>query len=417
MLEKFLTDPAVVERRRAGVLGPCLDSFIAAVVEDGYARSTVRERLWVLAELERWLKRRRLALVALDEQALRQFLEKRRHQGRLRKSETRTVHHFLQHLREKGVIPPLEPTVDESPLAALQERYENYLKKERGLSPVTIARYWHFLRRFLMDRFGDAPNAPIRVRELVPSDISGFLLRHGRSGRSEAAKLMVPALRSFLRFLFQHGETETDFAGAVPMVPTWRLVEVPKYLTSAEVERVVHACERNTSVARRDRAIILLLARLGLRASEVIALELDDIDWRAGVLTVRGKGGYHDRLPLPADVGEAMATYLRQYRPRCTTRRVFIRIKAPHRGFANPSSISTIVCRALARAGLQPRLKGAHILRHSLATGMLRAGASMDEIGEVLRHRSPNSTEIYAKVDVNSLRSLALPWPTKGGER
>jgi len=348
---------------------------------------------------------------------LKQFLEKRRRQGCLRRSETRTVHHFLEHLREKGVIPPLEPAVDESPLAALQERYESYLKNERSLSPVTIARYWHFLRRFLVDRFGDAPNAPIGVRGLAPNDISGFLLRQARSGRSEVAKLMVPALRSFFRFLFQHGETKTDLAAAVPRVPAWRLVEVPKYLTSAEVERVVHVCERNTAVARRDLAIILLLARLGLRASELIALELDDIDWRAGVLTVRGKGGYHDRLPLPADVGEAMATYLRQDRPRCMTRRVFIRIKAPHRGFANPSSISTIVCRALARAGLQPRFKGSHILRHSLATGMLRAGASMDEIGEVLRHRTPNSTEIYAKVDINSLRSLALPWPTKGGER
>jgi len=231
------------------------------------------------------------------------------------------------------------------------------------------------------------------------------------------AKLMVSALRSFFRFLFQHGETETDLAGAVPTVPAWQLAVVPKYLTPAEVERVVHACSRNTAVARRDRAIILLLARLGLRASEVIALELDDIDWRAAVLTVRGKGGYHDRLPLPADVGEAMAAYLRHYRPICTTRRVFIRIKAPYRGFGHPSSISTIVCRALNRAGLQPSLKGAHILRHSLATSMLRSGASLDEIGEILRHRTPNTTEIYAKVDINSLRSLALPWPTKGGVR
>jgi site-specific recombinase XerD len=199
-------------------------------------------------------------------------------------------------------------------------------------------------------------------------------------------------------------------------VPEWRLAEVPKYLQPEEVERVVHACERDTPVARRDHAIILLLARLGLRASEVIALGLDDLDWRAGVLKVRGKGRSHDCLPLPADVGEAMASYLRHHRPPCTTRRLFIRTKAPHQGFANPSSISTIVGRALKRAGLQPDFTGAHVLRHSLATGMLRSGASLDEIGEVLRHRAPNTTEIDAKVDVRSLRSLALPWPTKGGE-
>jgi site-specific recombinase XerD len=199
-------------------------------------------------------------------------------------------------------------------------------------------------------------------------------------------------------------------------VPEWRLAEVPKYLEPEEVERVVHACRRDTAVARRDHAIILLLARLGLRASEVIALELDDIDWRAGVLKVRGKGRSHDCLPLPADVGEAMATYLRHHRPPCTTRRLFIRTRAPHQGLANPSSISTIVARALKRAGLRPAFTGAHVLRHSLATGMLRSGASLDEIGEVLRHRAPTTTEIYAKVDLRSLRSLALPWPTKGGE-
>jgi len=226
---------------------------------------------------------------------------------------------------------------------------------------------------------------------------------------------MVTALRSFFRFLFRHGEIERDLAGGVPTVPAWRHAELPRYLEGDDVERVVQACNRSTSVGRRDYASLLLLARLGLRASEVIALELDDIDWRAGVLTVRGKGRYHDRLPLPHDVGEAIAAYLRQDRPHCTTRRVFIRNKPPHRSFGHPSSISTIVCRALRRAGLQPDLKGAHLLRHSLATGMLRRGASMAEIGQVLRHRVPNTTEIYAKVDMQGLRSLALPWPMKGG--
>jgi site-specific recombinase XerD len=396
------------------VFGAHLDSFIATATELGYARFTVRDRLRLLRDLERWLERRSLKLVDLDEQVVGRFLERRRRQDNLRRGHARAISDFLEHLRQRRAVPLPEPLLDDSPLATLRKRYQNYLQKERSLSPQTIARYWCLLRLFLVERFGDTPDAPIDVRKLVPSDVSDFLLRHARSAPG-VAKLMVPALRSFFRFLFQHGETKTDLAGAVPRVPTWRLAEVPKYLTPAEVEQVIHACERNTAVARRDRAIILLLARLGLRASEVIALELDDIDWRAGVLTVRGKGGHHDRLPLPADVGEAIAIYLCKSRPRCAARRVFIRCKAPHRGFAHPSSLSTIVCRALNRAGLQPSLKGAHILRHSLATGMLRAGASMNEIGEILRHRTPNTTEIYAKVDINSLRSLALPWPTKGG--
>jgi site-specific recombinase XerD len=414
MLENFLPNPAVVERLKGGLFGPHLDSFVATRCQLGYAPSTVREQLRLLDNLERWLDRNSLALVDLHEPVVRRFLEERRSQGRRRRIDAAALQHFLEHLREKVAIAALTPAVDASPLATLRQRYENYLQKERGLSPVTATGYWPFIRRFLVERFG---NSPLCLREVVPHDISTFLLRHARSGRPKVAQLMVTALRSFFRFLFRYAETDRDLAAAVPTVPQWRLAEVPKYLTPAEVEQVIQACQRDTSSARRDHAIILLLARLGLRASEVIALELDDVDWRAGVLTVRGKDGYHDLLPLPADVGEAMAIYLRHHRPPCATRRLFIRTKAPHRGFAQPSSISTIVCRALARAGLQPGFKGSHILRHSLATGMLRAGASMGEIGEVLRHRVPNTTEIYAKVDIQGLRSLALPWPTKGGEQ
>jgi site-specific recombinase XerD len=296
-------------------------------------------------------------------------------------------------------------------LATLRQRYENYLKKERGLAPATVTRYWPFVQRLIVERFGDAP---VGFRELVADDVSRFLLRHARSGSPRVARLMGTALRSFFRFLFLRGETESDLAGAVPSVPEWRLAELPRHLTPEEVEQVVRACERDTPVARRDHAIILLLARLGLRASEVITLELDDVDWRAGGAEGAGQGRRHDRLPLPADVGAAMAIYLRHHRRHCTTRRLFIRTRAPHRGFANPSSISTIVCRALHRAGLQPDFKGAHVLRHSLATGMLRAGASLAEVGEVLRHRAPNTTEIYAKVDVQGLSTLALPWPNEG---
>ena len=413
MLKQFVSTHAAAESHGGDPFAPHLDSFVATLEKLGYAGSTVREHRRLLADLARWLRRQDLAVSHLHEQLANQFLEGRRRDGRLRSSDASTVRHFLEHLRERGALPSPEPVADESPLETLRRQYADHLEKERGLAAVTIAGYWTFIRRFVVERFGDGP---IRVQELAPDDIARFLLRHARSGSPKVAGLMVTALRSFFRFLFQHGQTESDLAGAIPTVPQWRLAEVPKYLKPEDVERVVHACQRDTAVARRDRAIILLLARLGLRASEVIALELDDIDWRAGVLKVRGKGGSHDSLPLPADVGEAMARYLRHHRPPCTTRRLFIRTKAPHRGLANASSLSAIVGRAFKRAGLQAGSTGAHVLRHSLATGMLRSGASLDEIGEVLRHRSPNTTEIYAKVDVRGLRSLALPWPTKGGQ-
>jgi site-specific recombinase XerD len=412
MFENFLPNRAAAERLKVGPFGPHLDSFVAALCELGYTRQTVRVRLRLLDDLGRWLGRQSLALADLHEQSIDLFLEDRRRKGRLRKGHARAARHFLEHLREQGTVRLPEPAADESPLGTLRRLYQSHLQKQRGLAAMTAARYWGFALRLLVERFRDAP---VRVRDLTPDDVSGFVLRHARSGSPGVAKLMVSALRCFLRFLFLDGQTQSDLSGAVPTVPDWRLAALPKYLAPEEVERVVRAaCERG----RRDHAILLLLARLGLRAGEVIALELDDVDWRAGELEVRGnKGHHHDRLPLPVDVGEAIAGYLRHDRPPCKTRCLFVRSKAPHRGFAKPSSISTIVCRAMNRAGLQHDYKGAHVLRHSLATGMLRAGASLDEIGEILRHRSAATTEIYAKVDVKGLRSLGLPWPVKGGER
>ena len=227
---------------------------------------------------------------------------------------------------------------------------------------------------------------------------------------------MTTAFRSFFRFLFQKGELQTDLAASVPTVADWRLSTVPKFLTSEEVERVLKACDRRTVTGRRDYTILLLLARLGLRAGEVVALQLEDINWRAGEILVRGKGLLHDKMPLPADVGEALASYLRRDRPSCPIRRVFVCTKAPRRGFAGPSTLTTIVRRALDRAHLHPEFKGAHLFRHSLATSMLRSGATLGEIGEVLRHRALNTTEIYAKVDFDGLRSLAHSWPVGGAQ-
>src|SRR5262245_46211060 len=363
MLNQSLLNRAVAVLHGSDLFAPHLDSFVATLAKLGYASSTVRQRLRLLRDLARWLGRQGLALAQLQEQLTDQFLEQRRHERRLSQGEAPPVRLFLDHLRNRGAIPSPEPQTDQSPLATLRRQYANHLEKGRGLAAVTVTRYWPFIRRLVVERFGDGP---IRVRELAPDDIARHLLRHARSGSPKVARLMVTALRSFFRFLSRHGLTESDLTGAVPTVPAWRLAEVPKYLAPEEVERVVRACQRDHPVARRDHAIILLLARLGLRAGEVIALELEDIDWRAGVLTVRGKGRSHDCLPLPADVGEALARYLRHHRPTCTTRRVFIRARAPHRGLANPSSLSTIVCRALRRAGLRPDFTGAHLLRHSL---------------------------------------------------
>jgi site-specific recombinase XerD len=262
------------------------------------------------------------------------------------------------------------------------------------------------LQRFQSDQ--------VLLGKLSPDDVTGFVLRQARVACAHRAQVVAGSLRSFLRFLYKRGHIGVDLAAVVPAVANRRCLGLPKFLPPEQIESLLETCDEVTPAGRRDCGILLLLARLGLRAGEVVHMALDDIDWDAGEIAIRGKGRGEDRLPLPRDVGEALAGYLRQGRPRCSSRRVFIRLRAPNQGFAGPGAIGNVVRRALSRAGLNPAFKGAHLLRHSLATRMLRAGASLAEIGEILRHRHPSTTEIYAKVDLAALRTVAQPWP--GGE-
>ncbi len=407
MLEKFLQPN---ERLHDIPLGLSLRALATSLVEDGYADQTVRSKLRLLDELGRWFGLTGLTVAHLDERHVEAFVKHRR---QVRRGDLKTLEQFLDHLRKRAVIPDRAPVRDRSPLADILSRYEKHLRSERGLVTATVLNYLPYIRRFLVERFREGP---FLFGQVNPSDISNFVLRHGPSMSVGRAQLMTTAFRSFFRYLFQKGELQANLAAAVPTVADWRLSTVPKYLAPEEVKRVLEACNHRTASGRRDYAILLLLARLGLRAGEVVALQLEDIKWRAGEILVRGKGLFHDRMPLPSDVGKALASYLRRDRPACQTRRVFVCMKAPRRGFANPSTLTTIVRRALTRADLHPTFKGAHLLRFSLATSMLRSGATMGEIGEVLRHRIPNTTEIYAKVDFDGLRSLAHPWPIGGAQ-
>jgi len=413
MQDQVLANRATVQE--FGITGLHVDSFAAHLAGCGYASTTVRSQLRLLGEFNRWLIRHRCGIRELENELVDTFVKGSKRRGRLHRGHAATLHQFLTHLRARGEAAALIPVVDESPLGQLQRDYERYLTTERGLAPVTVSAYVDVLRWFLTERFG---NGPLELGTLTVSTITTFVIRHARTMSPRYAQGMVTALRSICRFLRQRGAIDRDLAAGVPSVSDWRLATIPKYLNPEEVERVLQTCHRQTAVGRRDHAILLLLARLGLRAGEIIALELDDIRWRAGEILVRSsKRLPQDRLPLLAEVGEALATYIRRDRPAHTTRRVFLCMKAPRRGFAHPSTVSTIVQRALAQAGLSPALKGAHLFRHSLATRMLRQGASLPEIGLVLRHRTVQTTEIYAKVDLAGLRGLAQPWPEIGGVR
>lgn len=415
MLEKYFKLPAILRRHRSGLLGPYLDSFVSLTGGLGYPRQTVRRQCCVVRGLGLWLERHGLAVAHLDEALVGRHLDDRRRSANVwRGDEGATVRRFVEHLKESGVIVPSEVNHEDSPLEQTLQRYTKYLLLERGIVQITVDYYITFARRFLVQRFGEGA---LRLRELKEADVTDFVLYWAHSQSRGRAKLMVTALRSYFRFLLEHGEIEVDLAAAVPSVANWRLSPVPKYMTPKEVELLLDVCDRSTVVGQRDYAILLLIARLGLRGCEVARLEIDDIDWRVGEIAVRGKGLAHDRLPLLAEVGEALAVYLQHSRPTCSTRRVFVRSRAPFCAINEKGTVGTVVRNAIHRSGLETPAKGAHLLRHSLATEMLRRGASMAEIGQVLRHRSPNTTEIYAKVDFDALRRLAPPWPMAEGGR
>jgi len=401
--------------QECGVIGAYVDSFGAYLAACGYAGGTIQSQRKLLGHFNEWLIRRRCAIHQLNDELVAAFLKRCTRRGRLHRGDANTLRQFLIHLQTRGVLPALATVVDDSPVGQLRREYAQYLTAERGLAPVTVSSYVDVLGRFLGDQFDDSP---LDFGALTVSTITTFVIRQARTMSPRYAQGIVSALRSICRFLRQRGAIDRDLAAALPSVSDWRLATIPKYLNPEEVERVLQTCDRHTAVGRRDYAILLLLARLGLRAGEIIALELEDIRWRAGEILVRSsKRLPQDRLPLVADVGDALATYLRRDRPPHATRRVFLCTRAPRRGFGNPSTVSAIVRRALARAGLSPALKGAHLFRHSLATRMLRHGASLPEIGVVLRHRAVQTTEIYAKVDLDTLRALAHRWPETGGQR
>jgi site-specific recombinase XerD len=344
----------------------------------------------------------------MDKQTTDKFLQYLRRKRRIQREDMPTLRSFLEHLRQSGVIPTPTPEIDDSERGCIERDFANYLTQERRLSQASLVTYLPVVRRFLEEHFG---TRPVLLREIDHTDISRFVLQQVNNLSRSRAKLIVTALRSFFRYLYLRGDVSTDLAAVVPTVASWRFATLPKWIPPEQIEHLLSSCDQSTTAGQRNYTILLLLARLGIRSGEVVNMTLDDIDWEAGEIRVGGKSHRQDRLPLPKDVGEALARYLRQGRPRCSTRRVFVRIKAPLRGFLGSTAIYSMVRRAFDRAGLHPAQKGPHILRHSLATNMLRKGASLGEIGEILRHRDLSTTQI---VDLEALRKIAQPWP--GGE-
>jgi integrase/recombinase XerD len=393
--------------RVEGALAPYAPAFRVWLAERGYRPATVEDHVWLMAHLSRWLGEQGLEPAAFDGEAAACFQRSRRERYS-HLTGTRALRPLLGYLRGLGVVP--EPVIVDAPVECLLADYRVYLVRERGLVAGSVRLRERVARAFLVEL--SEPLEPALER-LQPSDVTAFVTAQCGAGRRgmEAAKTLTSGLRSLLVFLYLSGRVPVALAGAVPSVAGWRLSSLPRGLEREHVARLLDGCNRGSSVGRRDYAIIVLLSRLGLRACEVAALRLDDIDWRTGELTIRGKGAQTDRLPLPCEVGEALVEYLRDRPSDAGCREVFLRAVAP-RGPISVRAVDAVVRHACDRGGVDR--VGTHRLRHTVATELLGAGAPLAEIAPILRHANLSTTAIYAKVDRVALRGLARPWPLAG---
>lgn len=403
-MEKFLN----VQSSRSGLLEKYIFSFAARLAAQGYPRKSIEYKVRLVAHFGEWVSQQNLNLQALSPEMGEEFLLHRSSRWIIRTGDTGTLIKFMENLRECGVLPSHPVQLKPAQELSIDQRFKRYLDRERGLAQSTVAGYLFLIQQFLSATFGEGL---MRLEELCSANVTDFILKYARDKTPHTVSVLVTALRSFFRFLRFEGIIEVDLAGAVLSVPNRRLTEIPKSLEPDEVDTLLSHSKCEGEIGLRDYAILLLLSRLGLRAGEVVSLTLDDLDWDSGQITIHGKGLRTMQLPILQDVGNALASYLRHGRPMLSDRHVFIRSRAPRVGFSTSTAICDVVRRALTRAGISSARKGAHLLRHSLAVRMLRSGASLAQIGDVLGHQSPSTTEIYTKVDFGSLHELAMPWP------
>ena len=395
---------------RVSVSGPFAafrEGFLRSLLKWGYTPESAANQLHLMAHLSRWLAGESRDVHALSENDLQRYFQLRRHDGYTHCVSRKAMLPMLTHLRAVGVTLAASNGVSGGPVDFAIDQYRDYLVHERGLAQLTIHNYINAVRPFLVSellRDGDK----IDWESLNAAKVTAFVVARTPNQSRSLASTTVTALRSFLGYLYAEGLIKQQLTAAVPTVAGWRLATLPKTLQPREVQTLLEACDRRTRMGRRDFAVLTILVRLGLRASEVAGLRLDDIDWRAGSILIRGKGNQIEPLPLPQDVGGAVVAYLRRGRPATAAdRSVFVRIRAPHRALSG-IGVSEIVVAAARRAGLGDIR--AHLLRHTVASQLLRAGSPLPEIGQLLRHRHISTTAVYAKVDRDALRSIARPW-------
>lgn len=406
--KEYLDRSRLFRRLRCGPHGQLYELYADRLVKVGLVSKGTWRCLNLVDGLLHWVTTSRLELASLDEHVLDRYLMHRARKQSIQPGDRAALKRLLSVLRQANLIPlaPLPPTTPEEQIF---EKFADYLRQERGLAPKSIIRHLPVIRRFLREVCPTGTNDLGKIRQ---EDVIRYVERHARDGSAASGKAMCWSLRAFLRYLYLSGSNPLALADCVPSIRRWKLASLPTYLTVVQVQKVLDTCDRTTASGRRDYAILMMLAKLGLRAGEVATLTLDDIDWRSGTMLVRAKGRQQARMPMPPDVGAAIVAWLRNDRPASPCRRLFLRTVAPHVGFASGCAITMIANAALKRAGISDCAhQGAHLFRHSLATELLRSGATLSQISQLLRHKSHDTTRIYAKVDIEALRTLSFPWP------
>jgi site-specific recombinase XerD len=385
-----------------------IDTFACRMAEQGYCRRHIGNKLQTVAKFSSWLNTKKIPVNDVTQKHVVQFLRAEDHHKASNAGKFSTLRDLIVFLQQSGAVTNDAIPVNRTYVQQVVYLFGRHLIEDKHLSNKTVIQYSPFIECFLTARFGST--------SVILSDLSGKnvidFIQHEAARLSVArAKVATNALRAFLRFGVYLGDINADLIASVPTVASWSMTGIPRAISQQHIQAVLASCDRNTAIGKRDFAIFMLLVHLGLRSGEVVALTLDSIDWECGNISIEGKCSKTTRLPIPEEVGHAISDYLKHGRPNSNVRALFLRALAPIKGFGAQNTIGTIVRAAVTRAGVKPPSHGAHQFRHAFATNMLRKGASLTEIGYLLRHKHPKTTNIYAKVDLDSLRSLSLAWP------
>jgi integrase/recombinase XerD len=406
-----LQEVGSLKQKPIGPLVNYLEPFANRLVEQGYCRRCIGPKIRVIAKFSKRLHVKRISACDVTQEHVQQFFQGTNKKVASKRGEIAVLNQLIIFLQHLGISQQIDHPVKRTPIQRVIDSFGFYLLVDKGLSQKTLVQYAPTIEHFLADCFG---KETVRLSALSGKNIIDFIQHQATYLSTARMKVTTTALRSFLRYAVYHGNIDAGLIEAVPTVVSWSMTGIPKAISPEHIQAVLAHCHRDTPIGRRDYAILMILAHLGLRSGEIVSLTLDSIDWEGGSITVSGKCGQRTCLPLPTAVGEALVDYLQHGRPSCNDRALFLRTIAPIRGLGAQQTIATIVNAAMIRAGIETPSRGAHQFRHAVATNMLRQGASLIEIGSLLRHKHPKTTNIYAKVDLKALRALGMPWLSGG---